>query len=150
MPRLRRARLAALALILFVGTKQGGADELPPGLEEAILNPRIPMIVDATITRFNKDGHAVIKVNSVYKPATAPGKKAVTPSTVRGYASSGKPTRIVPIKVLTDRGKTRFLFFLDGDLLFSTGTSSEGPSGVVRLSTGAADSGAGGLRRHGF
>ena len=26
----------------------------------------------------------------------------------------------MPIRIITDRGKTRFLFFLDGDLLYST------------------------------
>ena len=43
------------------------ADELPPALESAITDPAIPMIVDATILSFNQEGHAVIRVNRVYK-----------------------------------------------------------------------------------
>ncbi|MDE0577256.1 MAG: hypothetical protein OSB39_09945, partial [Opitutales bacterium] len=36
--------------------KQVSGDELPPGLELAISNPAIPVIVDATVLRFNKEG----------------------------------------------------------------------------------------------
>lgn len=91
---------------------------MPPGLEVAIKNPAIPMIVDATITGFTKEGHARIKVNRVYrKPA---GRKAGVPTTVRGYRMDGAKGRVVPIRILTDKGKKRFLFFLKGDLLFST------------------------------
>ncbi len=96
-------------------------DELPPGLEQAIRNPAIPMIVDATILKFNEDGHAEIKVNAVYKtPVDKNGAKVKPPEKVRGYASIGKVVRVTPIKIITNRGQTRFLFFLDGDLLYST------------------------------
>ncbi len=97
------------------------ADELPPGLGQAIRNPGIPMIVDATILKFNKEGHAEIKVNAVYKSSRdKKGAKVAPPAKVRGYASIGKVVRVTPIKIITNRGQTRFLFFLDGDLLYST------------------------------
>ena len=96
-------------------------DELPPGLEQAIRNPAIPMIVDATILKFNKAGHAEIKVNAVYKaPVDKKGIRVKPPAKVRGYASVGKVVRVTPIKIITNRDQTRFLFFLDGDLLYST------------------------------
>ncbi|MCP4847505.1 MAG: hypothetical protein GY899_06115 [Verrucomicrobiaceae bacterium] len=97
---------------------QAAGDELPPGLEVAIRNAAIPMIVDATITAFTKEGHARIKVNKVYKAPV--GKKSVVPTTVKGYRMDGANDRVVPIRVLTDKGKKRFLFFLKGDLLYST------------------------------
>ena len=97
---------------------QAAGDELPPGLEVAIKNPAIPMIVDATITSFTREGHARIKVNKVYKAAA--GKKGGIPATVRGYRMDGANARVVPIRIITDKGKKRFLFFLQGDLLYST------------------------------
>ncbi|MDE0866935.1 MAG: hypothetical protein OSA98_24415 [Rubripirellula sp.] len=90
-------------------------DERPPGLEQAIRNPSIPMIVDATITKFTKEGYGTIKINKVYKAS-----KVVLPKQVKGYSSGGTNPRIVPLKIITDRGKTRFLFFLKADLLYST------------------------------
>ncbi len=97
------------------------ADELPPGLEQAIRNPAIPMIVDATIVKFTKEGFAEIKVNAVYKAAVDKnGAKVAPPAKVRGYAAIGKVVRVTPLRVITNRGQTRFLFFLDGDLLHST------------------------------
>jgi len=96
-------------------------DELPPGLEEAIKNPAIPVIIDATIAKFTKEGYAQIKVNKVYKAPRDPvDKTVVIPSLVKGYLMDGVRRRVVPVRIITDRGKTRFLFFLDGDLLFST------------------------------
>ena len=108
---------------LFASTlvPQVTADELPPGLEQAIRNPGIPMIVDATILKFNKEGHAEIKVNKVYKsPRDKKGAKVAPPAKVRGYAAVGKVVRVTPLRIITNRGQTRFLFFLDGDLLYST------------------------------
>ncbi len=98
-----------------------GEDELPPGLEEAITDPAIPVIIDATITKFTTDGYAEIKVNKVYKAPQDPvDKTVVIPSFVKGYLMDAVKRRVVPISIITDTGKTRFLFFLDGDLLFST------------------------------
>ena len=119
MKTIRPQTLGSLILgLALVG--QSVADELPPGLEQAIQNPGIPMILDATILKFNKEGHAEIRVNHVYKPSRVSGRPVKPPSIVRGYASVGKVTRIVPINIITDKGKTRFLFFLDGNLLYST------------------------------
>ena len=117
-----------LKVFLFLGSllasalaPQVTADELPPGLEPAIRNPGIPMIVDATILKFNKEGHAEIKVNAAYKSSRdKKGAKVAPPAKVRGYASIGKVVRVTPLSIITNRGQTRFLFFLDGDLLFST------------------------------
>ncbi len=96
-------------------------DELPPGLEEAIKDPAIPVIIDATIAKFTKEGYAQIKVNEVYKAPRDPvDGTVVIPSIVKGYLMDAIKRRVVPIRIITDRGKTRFLFFLDGDLLFST------------------------------
>ena len=112
---------AALLLLTIALPLQADEDELPPGLDQAIKNPAIPMIVDATITKFTKEGYAQIKVNKVYKaPKPVAGKKAALPILVKGYSSAGVNPRVVPIRIITDRGKTRFLFFLDGDLLYST------------------------------
>mgnify|MGYP006108742593 CR=1 FL=1 len=116
-----RAQVLTLFMLALVTPLQADQDERPPGLEQAIRNPAIPMIVDATITKFSKEGYAVIKINKVYKaPKAVAGKKVVLPNQVKGYSSGGANPRIVPIKIITDRGKTRFLFFLDGDLLYST------------------------------
>ena len=103
-----------------VANEPSSGDELPPTLEQAIRNPAIPMIVDVTITRFSEEGAAEIKVNRVYKPTETAGQKIEVPQTVRGYAMDGAEHRIVPLSIITDRGKTRFLFFLSGDLLYST------------------------------
>ena len=78
--------------------QQATADELPPGLDMAIRNPAIPMIVDATILKFNKEGHAEIKVNAVYKsPRDKKGTKVAPPTKVRGYAAIGKVVRVHPL-----------------------------------------------------
>ena len=113
-------RFLATLFAIALG-QQAAADELPPGLDLAIRNPAIPMIVDAAILKFNKEGHAEIKVNAVYKsPRDKKGTKVAPPSKVRGYAAIGKVVRVTPLSIITNRGQTRFLFFLDGDLLYST------------------------------
>ena len=110
-----------LLIVSLLTPLRAQQDELPPGLEQAIKNPAVPTIVDATIVKFTKEGYAQIKVNKVYKAGKpAAGKKGAPPTVVKGYSSGGVNPRIVPIRIITDRGKTRFLFFLDGDLLYST------------------------------
>ncbi len=106
--------------VQMAATQNTSGDELPPSLEMEIGDPRIPVIVDATIQKFNAAGHAQIKVNTVYKPM--PGGGVEVPSIVRGYVASkaGGVEKIATMKLLTNRGTTRFLLFLDGDLLFST------------------------------
>ena len=109
-------------LIAAVTADWAAADELPPALEQAITAPEIPMIVDATITGFNSEGHAEILVNFLYKPVATPGEKTPPPAMIRGYVqdrADGVET-IVPMNLITSRGETRFLFFLNGDLLHST------------------------------
>ena len=92
------------------------ADELPPALESAIADPAIPMIVDATILSFNQEGHAVIRVNRVYKKPA----KTEPPKVVRGYAYDPAGEKIALMRVIINKGEDRFLFFLQGDLLHST------------------------------
>ena len=120
---MKHLKFILLLVPLFAGDLglKALADELPPGLEQAIRNPGIPMIVDATILKFTKEGYAEIKVNAVYKASLDKnGAKVAPPAKVRGYASIGKVVRVTPLSVITNRGQTRFLFFLDGDLLYST------------------------------
>ncbi|MDC0157893.1 hypothetical protein OAK38_09035 [Verrucomicrobia bacterium] len=97
--------------------KKAGGDELPPGLMQAIANPAIRTIVDATILGFNKEGHGKIKVNAVYKHDSAKGK-FVPPKSVRGYGYVGSD-KIAPLRVVIGR-EGRYLLFLNGDLLHST------------------------------
>ena len=97
--------------------KKAGGDELPLGLMQAIANPAIPTIVDATILGFNKDGHGEIKVNAVYKHDSAKGK-FVPPKLIRGYGYAGID-KISPLRVVIGK-KGRYLLFLNGDLLHST------------------------------
>jgi len=119
-----------------LGRKAGG-DELPPGLMQAISNPAIPTIVDATIIRFNEEGHGEIKVNAVYKHSSAKGK-FVPPKSVRGYGYVGTD-RIAPLRVVIGK-KGRFLLFLKGDLLHSTYNNRfpirEGKNGKLEVGIG--------------
>ncbi|MEC7566412.1 MAG: type II secretion system protein GspG [Planctomycetota bacterium] len=100
-----------------------GDDPLPPGLTEAIRNPLIPVIVDATVLRYDKQGYGEIKINTVF--SSGPSKKqgetpaVELPRVIRGYSIDGK-TKIAPLKVVLSGNTGRFLLFLDGDLLFST------------------------------
>ena len=118
------------------GAKTGG-DELPPGLMQAIANPAVPTIVDATILGFNKDGHGKIKVNAVYKHEAAKGKFA-PPQMVRGYGYAGTD-RIAPLRVVIGR-EGRYLLFLKGDLLHSTYNNRfpirEGKNGELEIGVG--------------
>ena len=118
------------------GSKTGG-DELPPGLMQAIANPAVPTIVDATILGFNKEGHGKIKVNAVYKHEAAKGK-FVPPQLVRGYGYAGTD-RIAPLRVVIGR-EGRYLLFLKGDLLHSTYNNRfpirEGKNGELEIGVG--------------
>lgn len=117
--------------------KKAGGDELPPGLMQAIANPSIPTIVDATILGFNKEGHGEIKVNAVYKHDSSKGK-FVPPKSVRGYGYAGTD-RIAPLRVVIGK-KGRFLLFLNGDLLHSTYNNRfpirEGKNGELEVGIG--------------
>ena len=143
-PLLATFLLAAFAQFAFsdelppgLGKKTSG-DELPPGLMQAITNPAIPTIVDATIVGFNKEGHGEIKVNTVYKHDSAKGK-FVPPKSVRGYGYAGSD-KIAPLRIVSGGRPGRFLFFLDGDLLYSTYNNRfpirEGKNGELEVGVG--------------
>jgi hypothetical protein len=44
-----------------------GDEPVPAGLGQALRNPKVPAIVDATVLKFNKAGHGEIKLNTLYK-----------------------------------------------------------------------------------
>ncbi len=104
---------------------------------QAIANPSVITIVDATILGFNKEGHGKIKVNAVYKHEAAKGK-FVPPQLVRGYGYVGTD-RIAPLRVVIGK-KGRFLLFLKGDLLHSTYNNRfpihEGKNGKLEVGIG--------------
>ena len=118
--------------------KKAGGDELPPGLMQAIANPAIPAIVDATVLGFNKEGHGEIKVNAVYKPASTKGR-FVPPKWIRGYGYAGSD-KIAPLRVVSGGHKGRYLLFLNGDLLHSTYNNRfpirEGKNGGLEVGVG--------------
>jgi len=143
-PLLATFLLAAFAQFAFsdelppgLGGKAGG-DELPPGLMQAISNPAIPTIVDATILRFNEKGHGEIKVNAVYKHSSSKGK-FLPPKSVRGYGYVGTD-KIAPLRVVIGGRAGRFLLFLNGDLLHSTYNNRfpirEGKNGKLEVGVG--------------
>ena len=119
--------LVAVLLILSSLTQCKGDDPLPAALNEAIRNPLIPVIVDATVLKYDKLGYGEIKINTIFnigpdgKQQNGDIKKlAVTvPKIIRGYSIDGK-SKIAPLKVVLGGSAGRFLLFLDGDLLYST------------------------------
>jgi len=119
--------LVAVLLILSSLTQCKGDDPLPAGLNEAIRNPLIPVIVDATVLKYDKLGYGEIKINTIFnsgpdgKNQKGDGKKiiATVPKLIRGYSIDGK-TKIAPLKVVLGGNTGRFILFLDGDLLYST------------------------------
>lgn len=119
--------LVAVLLILSSLTQCKGDDPLPAGLNEAIRNPLIPVIVDATVLKYDKLGYGEIKINTIFnsgpdgKNQKGDGKKiiATVPKLIRGYSIDGK-AKIAPLKVVLGGNTGRFILFLDGDLLYST------------------------------
>ena len=119
--------LVIVVLILSSLSPCKGDDPLPAGLNEAIRNPLIPVIVDATILKYDKLGYGEIKINTIFN--IGPDRKqqngdikrtaATVPKVIRGYSIDGK-TKIAPLKVVLGGSTGRFLLFLDGDLLYST------------------------------
>jgi len=119
--------LVFILLILSGLTPCQGDDPLPAGLDEAIRNPLIPIIVDATILKYDKLGYGEIKINTVFNIGPD-GKQqnghitrvaATVPKIIRGYSIDGK-SKIAPLKVVLGGSMGRFILFLDGDLLYST------------------------------
>jgi hypothetical protein len=66
-------------LVLGFAPQVSADDPLSAGLDQTIRDAKIPMIVDATILKYNKAGHGEIKVHAIYKSATKGKKIKVTP-----------------------------------------------------------------------
>jgi len=143
---------SSVALIILLATANHlNADENAPArtepgqkyLQECIRNPAIPMIVDATVTGFNKSGHGKLMVHAIYRAASVDQKgqtisnrvkpgNITPPGWIRGYEFlavnsfvnpfTGKPRKpskeIMPLNVLLQGQPGRYLFFLDGELLY--------------------------------
>ena len=124
-----RPCLGLVVILLFLSslTPCKGDDPLPAGLNEAIRNPLIPVLVDATVLKYDKLGYGEIKINTIFKigpdgkQQNGDTKKpvATVPKIIRGYSIDGK-AKIAPLKVVLGGNTGRFLLFLDGDLLYST------------------------------
>ena len=129
-----------LALIPGFAPQVSADDPLPPGLDQAIRDPKVPMIVDAAILKYNKAGHGEIKVHTIYKP-TAKGKniKVTPPKWIRGYGYVGND-KVAPLRIVVGGRPGRFLLFLDGDLLYSTYNNRfpirEGKNGALEVGIG--------------
>ncbi len=73
-------RLSLSIPLLILGfCLQLNADERPAGLDQAIRDVKIPMIVDVTILKYNKAGHGEFKVHAIYKPTSKGKKIKITP-----------------------------------------------------------------------
>ena len=119
---MKRIALSAFTLFFVLGLipEVSADDPLPPGLDQAIRDPKVAMIVDATILKYNKAGHGEIKMHTIYKPAHKGKKIKVTPPKwIRGYGYVGND-KIAPLRIVAGGRSARFLFLLDGDLLYST------------------------------
>ena len=70
---------------------------MPAGLGQALRNPKVPAIVDATVLKFNKAGHGEIKLNTLYKlgagirnsERSEEAVVATVPKWIRGYKYAG-------------------------------------------------------------
>ena len=140
-------RLSLSIPLLILGfCSQLNADERPTGLDQAIRDPKVAMIVDATILKYNKAGHGEIKVHTIYKPSVKGKKiKAIPPKWIRGYGYVGSE-KIAPLRIVAGGRPGRFLFLLDGDLLYSTYNNRfpirEGKKGALEVGIGFNGGGA--------
>lgn len=90
------------------------ADELPPGLTELIRDPEIPVIADATILRYTKEGFAEVRFNQVFrKPEGSDIPKQ--PVVVKGKDGKALGGIFIAMKHLAGKEKTRYLMFLEKD-----------------------------------
>ena len=66
---MKTYQLSIFISSLIVGFVQHvcGDEPVPAGLAQALRNPKVPAIVDATVLKFNKAGHGEIKLNTLYK-----------------------------------------------------------------------------------
>ena len=144
---MTQTRLSLSIPLFILGfCSQLNADERPAGLDQAIRDPNVAMIVDATILKYNKAGHGEIKVHAIYKP-TSKGKKIkiTPPKWIRGYGYVGSD-KIAPLRIVAGGRPGRFLFLLDGDLLYSTYNNRfpirEGKKGALEVGIGFNGGGA--------
>ncbi len=124
--RMKFYKFAALLPFLLQGLAQEirADDPLPEGVIAAIKNENIPTIADVSVINFNEKGHGKIKVNAIYKSELkTKQKKKETKSSlakwIRGYGLEGSD-KVTPLKLVINGKPGRFLFFLNGDLLYST------------------------------
>ena len=139
-------------------------------LQQCIRNPVIPMIVDATVVGFNKKGHGEIKLHAIYRAvprskndSSSANRESSGPVTVpkwiRGYEYTvidsfvnpftGKPRKpsqaIMALKFLLEGRPGRYLFFLDGDLLYGEGNNRfpirQSKNGLLEVGTESASHG---------
>ena len=139
---MKRITLFAFIFFSILGpvSQVSAGDSLPPGLDQAIRDSKIAVIVDATILKYNKAGHGEIKVHTIYKPAAKGQKIKVTPPKwILGYGYVGSE-KIAPLRIVAGGRPGRFLFLLDGDLLYSTYNNRfpirEGKKGVLEVGIG--------------
>ena len=66
---MKTYQLSILISSLIIGFVQHvcGDEPVPAGLDQALRNPEVLAIVDATVLKFNKAGHGEIKLNTLYK-----------------------------------------------------------------------------------
>jgi hypothetical protein len=124
--KMKFYKFAALLPFLLQGPAQKirADDPLPEGVIAAIRNGNIPTIADVGVINFNEEGHGKIKVHAIYKSELgANQKKKENKSSfakwIRGYGLEGS-NKVTPLKLVVNGKTGRFLFFLDGDLLYST------------------------------
>ena len=124
--KMKFYKFAALLPFLIQGTAQEirADDPLPEGVIAAIKNKNVPTIADVSVINFNEKGHGRIKVHAIYKSKLRTKKKEKENKSslakwIRGYALEGS-NEVAPLKLVINGKPGRFLFFLDGDLLYST------------------------------
>jgi len=132
---MKYKKIAALLSLPFLALAPEicADDPQPDGVLTAIKNEEIPIIIDASVVNFNEEGHGEIKVHTIYKSGkiTKPEKSGTALSSkqkgvrssvakwIRGYGLDGSD-KIAPLKLIINGNAGRFLFFLSGDLLYST------------------------------
>ena len=124
--KMKYYKFVALLPFLLQGLAQEirADDPLPEGIIAAIRNKNIPTIADVSVINFNEKGHGEIEVHAIYKSKlkTKQKKKETKASLakwIRGYGLEGS-NKVAPLKLVINGKPGRFLFFLDGDLLYST------------------------------
>ena len=152
---MKTYQLSIFISSLIIGFVQHvcGDEPVPAGLGQALRNPKVPAIVDATILKFNKAGHGKIKLNTLYKlglsirnsERSEKSVVAAVPEWIRGYGYAGSD-KIAPLRIAVGGRLGRFLFLLDGNLLYSTYNNwfpiREGKNGVLEVGTGFNGGGA--------